>query len=196
MPRSIHSTLIAFLAAAAWLSIAAVPARAQQLSVEQLLNLLGADTDGTTAIINGGADRVFVSVAHTNELRRSPALGLDFMRKFIRPDAVREGVFFAVYQRDGKPQFVKGVAAVVADKDTGGAVVALLESFQDDKSPEAFTRKPDRLYSAMSVTEKDGVLECVQRKWVKLSQVSAKEEFVSGPCDFLVGNHVPGATNG
>ena len=122
--------LLAFVAVVA-------DARADVLSGEDLRKLLAGGPEGTTILFQGGTDKVFYSAALKNRLRRSPQLGVDFLKQKVQPNTVSEGVFISATIDNGKWRMITGIAAVAADHDSGHGVLTMIQTFPEDSTINA-----------------------------------------------------------
>jgi len=174
--------LLAFVAVVA-------DARADVLSGEDLRKLLAGGPEGTTILFQGGTDKVFYSAALKNRLRRSPQLGVDFLKQKVQPNTVSEGVFISATIDNGKWRMITGIAAVAADHDSGHGVLTMIQTFPEDSTINAF-QKRDRLYAVLVIEEAGGGIVCRRSRWEKLFAFKGEHKMTSVPCDFAVGNAI------
>lgn len=177
------------LAALALFGLGAGGADAEVLSGQDIAKLLAGGPEGTTIVLQGGAHKIFFSAALRNQLRRSAALGADFIRKSIQHNTVSEGVFVSDMIEGGARRLVTGIAGVAADQDSGHGVLTMIQTFPDDTTVKAFETR-DRLFLVLIIEETESGIVCRRSRWEKLFAFRGNQTMTSTPCEFAVGNTI------
>jgi hypothetical protein len=159
----------------------------EDLAANDLYNLIASGTEGTTIVLEGGAQRTYFSQRLKNVARLG--LGPKFMQEQWS-DMIAEGVFVSSVAKGGKTQLISGLAGIMADKSTGNGILLFVQTFPTDKSLSAFQTQKDRLFSVMTVDETGPALLCTRSEWTKMSQAERSRAKRTGPCEFVVGNLV------
>jgi hypothetical protein len=181
--------LIGFAVILTTLACLALPVCAGVLSGREFRNLLAVGPEGTTIVFQGGTDKIFYSPSLKNRLRMSPELGPEFLRQKILQNTIAEGVFIGATIANGKWLTIKGIAGIAADIDSGHGVLTLLQTFPDDTSVKAFSKR-DRLYAVVIVEDAPSGVVCRRSQWEKLFALKGEPKLTTVPCEFTVGNTV------
>lgn len=166
----------------------------RELDGADLKLLFSPDDDGSTVIFQGGVDRVYFTSRLTNAARRQREIGRRFLKDFLYPNTISEGVFLGNISTDTGIQTISGLAGIASDKDTGKGILYLIESFPQDRSAKEFGTNKNRRFLVIFVREVASGLSCRRSNWRKLIG-GGNPNFSSGPCEIVIGNAVAPVPN-
>ncbi len=164
-------------------SIVLAEAAQQPISALALKDLV----DRSTIELGSSGEKVYISLALTNTLRRSSLLGPDFLTKHVRKDLVAETGFVGLFKVGGKLVPITGVGGIGQDKESGSGLIFLVQTFPGDSTVPKFAGR-DRLYSVMLISETENGFNCRHSRWEKMFSFKGTLRFTEDSCTLVDGN--------